>query len=130
MKIFLLALLIPIFVFASYFREGIVHYKQKNFEAALEAFKNAASQENSKNAYYFLGLFYLKGLGTQQDLDKAEKYLQIASSFGNERANCLLAEVIILKYKDYDKAKKILISGKKSGAYECKQIAKKYKIKL
>ncbi len=129
MKFFII-LILPFFAYASFFREGIVHYKQKNFEAALQAFQKAASQENSKNAYYFLGLFYLKGLGAQQDLDKAEKYLQIASSFGNERANCLLAEVIILKYKDFDKAKKILINGKKSGAYECQQIAKKYKIKL
>jgi len=128
-KVFIL-FLIQLTLFASHFRDGIRYYKQKKYEEAFREFRVSVDKEKIKSSYYFLGVLYLKGLGTPQDLKKAEKYLKYALSFGNARANCFLAEILLMKKKEIKKAKKMLLDGKKSGAYECEEIAKNYKIDL
>lgn len=129
-KILIFILFSSILLNASYLRNGIINYKQKHYKIALESFQNAVDEDGSTTAYYFLGLLYLKGLGTAQDLDKAEKFLKIAAQYGNERANCLLAEVFILKKKNILKAKKFLRDGQKVGIKECQEIIEKYNINL
>lgn len=129
-KILIFILFSSILLNASYLRDGIINYKQQHYKIALESFQNAVDEDGSTTAYYFLGLLYLKGLGTAQDLDKAEKFLKIAAQYGNERANCLLAEVFILKKKNILKAKKFLRDGQKVGIKECQEIIEKYNINL
>ena len=128
-KIAIFLLSFCLFLNASYLRDGIIQYKNQDYKNAFNSFKNAIEEESSITAYYFLGLLYLKGLGTKQDLDKAEKFLAFASKHGNLRANCLLAEVYIQKNR-LSKAKKILKDGQKEGIKECQDIIKKYKINL
>lgn len=129
-KALLFIILSSLLLNASYLREGIMQYKQQNFKEAFKLFQNAVDEDESVPAYYFLGILYLKGLGTKQDLNKAEKFLRVAAKYGNARANCLLAEIMILKYKNSAKAKKLLKEGQKKGAQECQEIIKKYKISL
>ena len=120
--------MVPFLLFASFMREGIVLYKQKDYKGALEAFQNAIEEDDAINAYYFLGLFYLRGYGVKPDLDKAMLYLKQAYASGNARAACLLGE-IYLKRKENKKAKNLIQEGLKEGAPECRSLAQELNIK-
>ena len=128
-RVFLLMVGLTI-LFGSNFSYGVKAYKQKDFKTAKIYFEKALIEDKVNNANLFLGILYLYGKGVKKDIKKAEQYLKNAEKNGNLRANCYLGEIYITRYNDPKKAKDLLKKGLDSGAYECMQIAKKYKIKL
>ncbi|WP_200763599.1 tetratricopeptide repeat protein [Nitrosophilus alvini] len=129
-KIFFSLAFAAIALYASNFSNAIRAYKSQNYKEAKEFFELAV-EEGSVQAKYFLGLFYLNGMGTQKDLDKAEKFFLEAKKIGNARANCYLAQIYLEKGNaNIKKIKKLLKEGLQSGARECSTIAQKYNINL
>ncbi len=131
LKMWLPAVLVPAWLYASYFSDGMQAYRQGNYEKAKELFELAAEEDGALQANYFLGLLYLQGKGTTRDLGKAEKYLNKVATMGNARAKCYLAEAYLLE-KDSRKIKaiKLLKEGHQDGANECVSIANNYNISL
>ncbi|BBG65125.1 hypothetical protein NNO_0422 [Hydrogenimonas sp.] len=133
MKKALLALLVltPSLLFSSYFSDGIRAYKSGDYTKAKEMLQKAVDKEGAQQAYFLLGLIYLKGKGVNRDLSKARIYLQKAVAFGNARAKCFLAEAKILsKRADKKELLGLLKEGRENGAGECTAIAAKYNIPL
>jgi TPR repeat protein len=133
MKTKLLPMLVifPLLVSASYFSDGMRAYKQGNYKEAKARFEQAIEEESSEQANFFLGLLYLKGLGVEQDIPAAKRYLARAVENGNARAKCYLAEAYLLQNNaDKQMALKLLKEGKNAGANECVDIAATYKIPL
>ncbi|MCF6201002.1 MAG: tetratricopeptide repeat protein [Hydrogenimonas sp.] len=133
MKKGLLALLflMPALTFASYFSDGIRAYKNGDYTKAKTMFERAVNEEGSDQAYFLLGLLYLKGKGVKKDPFKAKKYLLKAVDFGNIRAKCYLAEAMLLsKSRDKKRTIELLKEGKEGGAEECGAIAMKYRIPI
>ena len=118
----ILLMLIPLLMFASFMREGIRLYKQQDYKGALQAFQNAIDEDDSINAYYFVGLFYLRGYGVKPDLEKAARFLKKAYLAGNARAACLLGEIYHKQHKE-QKAKSLIQQGLREGAPECRSLA-------
>lgn len=124
-------MLVPAWLYASYFADGMRAYKQGDYEKAKQFFELAAEEDGALQANYFLGLLYLKGKGTGQNLSKAEKYLHTVATMGNARAKCYLAEVYLLQKGDRKKqAIQLLREGHQEGADECAKIAGNYNIPL
>ncbi len=124
------SILIPIILAANEFAKGIRFFKTKNYTEAKKAFEKAIEKEKSINAHYFLGIIYLKGLGTKKSPQKARVHLEKAAESGNARAFCYLGEIAMQIDKDKKRARKLLKEGASGGAGECAEIAKKYDIKL
>lgn len=125
-----ITLLLPALLFAGYFSDGMRAYKQGHYKEAKELFELAIEEDGAEQAKFLLGLLYLKGLGVQRDLTKAEHLLNKAVELGNARAKCYLGEVYLLEKKERKKALKLLKEGKKDGAHECADIANQYKLPL
>ncbi|WP_456322305.1 hypothetical protein [Hydrogenimonas sp.] len=124
-------LLMPMLAFATYFSEGMRAYKQGDYITAKASFERAIKQEGSKQANFFLGILYLKGLGVKQNIQTAKRFLAEAVKIGNMRAKCYLAEAYLLQKNPNKKmAIKLLKEGNGAGATECAAIAAKYKIPL
>jgi len=118
-------LFLPFLLFASPLREGVVAYKKGDYHKALKEFQQAINEDDSILANYFIGILYLKGLGTTKNLDKAEIYLKKASQKGNIRAQCALAEVYLEKKEKPQKIQRLIQEGIKHNLQECIQIQKK-----
>jgi TPR repeat protein len=130
-RLLFILLLLPAFGFASYFSDGMRAYKSGDYETAKGLFELAIEEEGAEQARFLLGLFYLKGLGTDRDLQKAKELLSKAARLGNARAKCYLAEVYLLrKKKEKQRALKLLKEGKNGGALECVDIAAAHKLPL
>lgn len=131
MKLLPLFLIFPLLVTASYFSDGMRAYKQGRYKEAKSHFEHAIEEEGSEQANFFLGLLYLKGLGVEQDIPAAKRYLAKAVENGNARAKCYLAEAYLLQNNaDKQTALKLLKEGRSAGANECVDIAATYKIPL
>ncbi len=131
MKFLPIFLIVPLLGLASYFSDGMRAYKQGNYKAAKANFEQAIEEEGSEQANFFLGLLYLKGLGVEQDIPAAKRFLAKAVENGNARAKCYLAEAYLLQNSaDKKTALKLLKEGKSAGANECVDIAATYKIPL
>ena len=113
---------------ASNFRDGMLHYRNGDFENAKKSFELAVKQDHAIQANFFLGKIYLYGEGTTPDIDKATVYLEKASLGGNIRADCYLSEAYLKNGKNREKAILLLKTGLKKGLRECKKIAKTYNI--
>lgn len=131
MRVWLPALLIPIWLHASYFSDGMRAYKRGDYGKAKQYFELAAEEDGALQANYFLGLLYLQGRGTKRNLAKAENYLRKAATMGNARAKCYLAETYLLEQNGRKKkAIELLREGHEDGADECAKIATNYNIPL
>ncbi len=115
----------------SNFSDGLRAFKSGSYREAKALFEKALTKDGAQQAQFFLGLIYLKGLGVEKNLPKAEKYLAKVSREGNIRAKCYLAEVYLSqKRPKTQKALQLLREGQQGGADECQNIAKKYKLSL
>lgn len=131
MRVWLPALLIPVWLHASYFSDGMRAYKQGDYEKAKQFFELAAEEDGALQASYFLGILYLQGKGTKRDLTKAENYLREVATMGNARAKCYLAETYLIQNDGRKKkAIELLREGHEEGADECAKIASNYNIPL
>ncbi|WP_353661158.1 hypothetical protein [Hydrogenimonas sp. SS33] len=130
-RLWLTALLIPIFGYASYFSDGMRAYRTGNYTEAKKLFEQAIEEDGAEQARFFLGLLYLDGKGVDRNLHAAKQFLQKAADIGNARAKCYLAKVYLQQKKpDKQKALKLLKEGLDAGADECSAIAAAYKIPL
>ena len=85
-------------LFASNFSEAVRLYKDGRLAEAKEYFEQAYHKDGVDAAGYFLGIYYIEGLGgEEQDLQKAEHYLIRAAQSGNVRARCALAKIYRLR---------------------------------
>jgi TPR repeat protein len=126
-----LFVLMPLFLYASYFSDAMRAYKQGDYQKARELFELAVEEDGAEQAQYFLGLLYLKGLGVKKNLYTAKKYLKKAANIGNARAKCHLAEIYLLQQSpERVKAIKLLKEGDAAGAEECRAVAISHKIPL
>jgi TPR repeat protein len=95
---------------------GLLHYR-KQIKSASEAlafqFMNKASSFENANAYYWLGIFYDKGIGCNKDFDLAKKNFELAIVKGNVGAKYKLAGLIYEEIND-----KKISKRKKSKFYQ------------
>ncbi|MGM0533154.1 MAG: tetratricopeptide repeat protein [Campylobacterota bacterium] len=113
---------------ASIFSDAVKAYNQKEYKEAFTLFERAANNQSSIQANYFLGLMYLRGRGVAKNLNQAQRFLQTASTIGNKRAQCLLAEVY-LQQERTPLAMDILNRLKDQNIVECEKIRQQYNIK-
>jgi TPR repeat protein len=71
--------------------QGDVFFK-KNEKKAFE-FLLYASEKNHPMAMDWLGVLYLDGLGTDKDINKARKWLELAAYYGREHAKNLIKKI-------------------------------------
>ncbi len=76
---------------------GLLHYRKQiknSTDASAFQFMSQASKKNHANAYYWLGVFYDKGIGVEQSLDHATSAFEKAIELGNLGAKYKLATII------------------------------------
>jgi TPR repeat protein len=64
-----------------------------NYSVAFQKLKNLANANCDPNEYYYLGLFYLNGYGTETDVDAAVYWLTKSAKKGNKDADEVLKVV-------------------------------------
>jgi uncharacterized protein len=76
---------------------GLLHYR-KQIKNATESlafqFMSQASKKHNANAFYWLGIFYDKGVGCEKNLDEAKKMFEKAIELGNLGAKYKLATML------------------------------------
>jgi len=129
MKTLLCFLLFLTPLFADYFREGMLAYKEANYTQAKEFFELAIKKENSQQSYFYLGKIYLYGEGVEVNPTLAIPYLEQAAMKGNIQAKCYLADAYLKSHMKHDEAVTLLKQGAKQSA-TCKEIASTYNIDI
>lgn len=114
---------------ASIFSDAIKAFQSKDYDKAYSLFHRSLNNQSSIQANYFLGVMHLRGLGTPQNLNLAQRHLTIASNIGNARAKCLLAQIHILQ-KERTKAIEILSQSDLRNIIECEQIIQTHKLEI
>jgi TPR repeat protein len=114
---------------ASIFSDAIAAFQKKEYVQAYALFERSLNNQSSVQANYFIGLMQLRGLGTAQNVLSAKQHLTVASSIGNARAKCLLAEVH-LHENAVSKANEILNDASLANVIECQQIKEQFKQQL
>ena len=117
------------FLFADYFRDATIAYKNGNYKEAKELFDLSIKRENSIQGYFYLGKIYLYGEGVDANPAQAIPYLEQAVMKGNIKAKCYLAEAYIKANIKNDDAIMLLNQGAKE-TVTCKEIAASYNISL
>jgi hypothetical protein len=84
-RIFLLVILLINAVMGSTFQEAQNALSNKDYEKAIELFKQSAKYGNNE-ANFKLGVIYYKGNGVKKDLNLAMKYFQRAAVSGHMKA--------------------------------------------
>lgn len=67
------------------FQKGAAFYQAKNYTEAFHWYRKAAEKEET-GAMYMLGLMYLDGIGTTQNIKEAKNWLQKSADKGEEKA--------------------------------------------
>jgi len=114
---------------AGNFADGMKAFRSGQYKEAKNAFEKAVEEDGAMQAHYFLGLLYMKGLGTAKSKKAAKHHFQMAVQYGNARARCYLAEIYLKEHKK-SRATALLKEGLAGGAQECEKIANKFKISL
>jgi TPR repeat protein len=70
--------------------EGLIAYRQKDFEKAKSIWEEEIKTNNDQ-AMTNLGLLYLKGEGVEKDFEKAKEYFQMGAKLDNDSAHYNLA---------------------------------------
>lgn len=61
-------------------------YNDGNYEQAFNQMKIVAEQGNSRDAMYNLGIFYMRGIGTPENIELGLEWLKKAAMKGDEKA--------------------------------------------
>lgn len=89
---------------------SLLHYRKQIKNASpAQAFTyiQRAAEKNVSNAYFWLGLYYELGVGTEKDLDKSKAAYQKAIDLGNNASRYKLASLI------YGQIKKLKLNKRK-----------------
>lgn len=116
-------------LFADYFRDATLAYRNGNFLVAKELFELAIKKENGMQGYFYLGKIYLYGEGVEASPAQAIPYLEQAVLKGNVKAKCYLAEAY-LKMKIKSEEALLLLKQGARESVTCKEIATSYNIPL
>lgn len=116
-------------LFADYFRDATIAYKNGNYAEAKDLFDLSIKKENCIQGYFYLGKIYLYGEGIDANPSQAIPYLEQAVMKGNIKAKCYLAEAYIKTNFKYDDAVALLNQGAKE-TVTCREIAASYNILL
>lgn len=123
---FIISCLLAICIEANNFREGMLAYKQADYQKASEFFKNAIQIDHSANANYILGRMYLQGQGVEKDFDVAIKLLEVAEESGNIPSGCYLSEAYMKSNKNPSYIAWGLMAGLKKSIPHCKKVFQQY----
>jgi len=115
-RILLFVAIITSILQASNFRDGMVFYKNGNFQDAKTSFELAIEKDHSIQANFMLGKIYLYGEGILPDRKKAINYLEKSVQSGNDT--------------NKTEAISLLKKGLKKNLKECKKIVRIYNIKF
>ena len=129
-RILLFVAIITSILQASNFRDGMVFYKNGNFQDAKTSFELAIEKDHSIQANFMLGKIYLYGEGILPDRKKAINYLEKSVQSGNLRATCFLSEAHLKNDTNKTEAISLLKKGLKKNLKECKKIVRIYNIKF
>lgn len=116
-------------LWADYFRDATIAYKNGNYKEAKDLFDLSIKKENCVQGYFYLGKIYLYGEGVDTNPSQAIPYLEQAVLKGNVKAKCYLAEAYIKTNFKHDDVVILLTQGAKE-TVTCKEIAAKYNISL
>jgi len=97
-----LVFLVPIFLLAGDFEDGVAAYRARVLKSAVRLFLRAAEQGNAE-AQYKLGTLFGNGEGVAQDFVKAAKWWEKAAQQGNAGAQRGLG-FMFYKIKEYKEA--------------------------
>ena len=96
--------------------------RQEEYADALKKLESINMQENA-DVQYVLGEMYLRGLGTNSDLDKAGVFFEKAYLYGSERACYMYGKMSFLGYgirQDYEKSfEAFQVMSEKSAQVNC-----------
>lgn len=67
------------------FNLGLYHFNKKQFDISLEYFSKCI-KNNHERSYYYIGLIYEDGLGTEKDEKKAKEYFKRSAFYGYKPA--------------------------------------------
>lgn len=123
---FIITCLLLVTLEANNFREGMLAYKQANYEKAAVFFNKAIQEDHSVNANYILGRMYLQGQGVSQDLDLAISLLEVAEENGNVPSGCYLSEAYMKAKKKPSYIAWGLMAGLKKNIPHCKEVFQQY----
>lgn len=116
-------------LFADYFRDATIAYRQGNFTLAKELFELSIKKESCMQGYFYLGKIHLYGEGVEANPSQAIPYLEQAVIKGNVKAKCYLAEAYIKTHTKQEEAILLLSQGAKESV-TCREIAFSYDISL
>jgi TPR repeat protein len=128
-RFLLLCLILISSLFADYFRDATIAYKNGKYKEAIDLFDLSIKKENCVQGYFYLGKIYLYGEGVDANPSQAIPYLEQAVMKGNVKAKCYLAEAYIKTNLKHDDAIMLLSQGAKE-TVTCKEIAANYNISL
>ena len=75
------------------FNTGVVAYLMGEYDKAFSTMQSLSQTADHGYAQYYLGMMYLKGQGTEQDYDKASKWLRSSAEKGIPQAQYNLAQL-------------------------------------
>ena len=111
---------------ANNFREGMLAYKEADYQKAAQFFKKAVQSDESANAHYVLGRMYFHGQGVKKDLDVAIKLLEFAEESGNIPSGCYLSEAYMKAKKKPSYIAWGLMAGLRKNIPHCKEVFQQY----
>ena len=111
---------------ANNFREGMLAYKNGNYDKAVGFFKDAVRIDQSVNAHYILGRMYLEGEGVKKDLGLAIKLLEFAEENGNVPSGCYLSEAYMESKTKRSYIAWGLTVGLRKNISHCKKVFQQY----
>lgn len=89
------------------FNSGVVAYLMGEYDKAFATMQSLSETADHGYAQYYLGMMYLKGQGTRQDLDEAGKWLRASAEKGIPQAQYNLAKLYMKGEgvpRDYERA--------------------------
>ena len=128
-RFLLLCLILISSLFADYFRDATIAYKNGKYKEAIDLFDLSIKKENCVQGYFYLGKIYLHGEGIEANPSQAIPYLEQAVMKGNIKAKCYLAEAYLKTNLKHDEAIMLLSQGAKETS-TCKEIAASHNISL
>lgn len=114
----IISILISVFPAAGYatgnsveglYKDGMEYYEKRDYDSAIARFRVAGEARGYAPAQNMLGVCYRDGLGTEKDLEEAERYFKLSADQGYEPAQDNLASL---------EAERDASANEKSDAYQ------------
>lgn len=89
------------------FNQGVVAYLMGEYDKAFTTMQSLSETADHGYAQYYLGMMYLKGQGTEQDVEEASKWLRKSAEQGIPQAQYNLARLYMKGEgvpRDYERA--------------------------